>query len=96
LAERSWPGNVRQLANLLERAVILHGGERLGVEALAGLADPADSGSADADERERVRRALELAAGDKKLAAEHLGVSYRTLLRRIREHDLEGFPLYRR
>jgi len=96
LAERSWPGNVRQLANLLERAVILHGGERLGVEALAGLADPADSGSADADERERVRRALELAAGDKKLAAEQLGISYRTLLRRIREHDLRGYPHYRR
>src|SRR5690606_7920738 len=31
LASQPWPGNVRQLGNVLERALILHPGERLGV-----------------------------------------------------------------
>jgi len=96
LADRPWPGNVRQLANLLERAVILHAGERLGAEALAGLADPVESGSTESSERERLCRALDLAAGDKKVAAAQLGISYRTLLRRIQEHDLVGYPHYHR
>jgi len=95
LAERPWPGNVRQLSNLLERAVILHAGERLGFEALAALAEPADAVAAD-DEEEQLRCALDEAEGDKKLAAERLGISYRTLLRRVRAHDLQGYPRYRR
>jgi DNA-binding NtrC family response regulator len=47
------------------------------------------------DEREAVRRALVAAGGDKRRAAEILGVSYRTLQRRVREHDLGGVPHYR-
>jgi transcriptional regulator with PAS, ATPase and Fis domain len=35
------------------------------------------------------------AGGDRLRAAAALGISYRTLLRRIREHDLAGFPEYR-
>ena len=46
-------------------------------------------------ERDRVRQALADAEGDKRRAAELLGVSYRTLLRRVKEFDLEGFPRYR-
>ncbi len=91
LAAQEWPGNVRQLANLLERAVILGEGARLTVAELRPLLAP---GRAD-DERGRVRRALEEAAGDKRRAAELLGISYRTLLRRVAEFDLGGFPRYR-
>jgi DNA-binding NtrC family response regulator len=42
-----------------------------------------------------VRQALIEAAGDKRQAAEILGMSYRTVLRKVREHDLEGVPKYR-
>ena len=91
LAAAPWPGNVRQLANVLERAVILHPGERLGAAELAALVDAGSAG----DETERLRRALEESGGDKRRAAERLGISYRTLLRRIRTHDLGGFPRYR-
>ena len=46
-------------------------------------------------ERERIRQALTEAEGDKRQAAEILGMSYRTVLRKVREHDLEGVPKYR-
>jgi len=87
-----WPGNVRQLANVLERAVILHPGERLGVAEMDVLLASTRGAEAEVD---RLRAALLEAGGDRRRAAEALGISYRTLLRRIREHDLGGFPDYR-
>jgi len=42
-----------------------------------------------------VKEALVAADGDKRRAAEILGMSYRTLLRKVRELDLEGVPKYR-
>jgi len=95
LAAREWPGNVRQLANLLERAVILHGGERLTPAALAELFAAGDDAGEPRGERERLRTALRATGGDKRRAAAELGISYRTLLRRVRAHDLEGYPRYR-
>jgi DNA-binding NtrC family response regulator len=103
LAAEPWPGNVRQLANVLERAVILHPGERLVADAVAALLAPgsaaqtAEGASAadGGDDAARVRAALIEAGGDRHRAAAALGISYRTLLRRIREHDLAGFPDYR-
>jgi DNA-binding NtrC family response regulator len=91
LAAQSWPGNVRELGNVLERALILSEGPRLTASALAPLLAPLEG----AGERDRVRRALEAAQGDRRRAAAALGVSYRTLLRRIRRHDLGGYPEYR-
>jgi DNA-binding NtrC family response regulator len=91
LAAQSWPGNVRELANVLERAVILAEGATLQAADLRSLLRPL----AGAGERERIRQALIESAGDKRQAAEILGMSYRTVLRKVREHDLEGVPKYR-
>jgi DNA-binding NtrC family response regulator len=91
LSARSWPGNVRELANVLERAVILAEGPRLEAADLEPLLAPLE----EAGERDRIKRALAEAAGDRDRAAELLGVSRRTLLRRIRRHDLGGYPEYR-
>ncbi len=91
LAAEEWPGNVRQLANVLERALILGAGPWLTAGDLAPLLAQAAGGG----ERERFKQALVEAAGDKRKAAERLGVSYRTLLRKVREHDLAGVPRYR-
>jgi DNA-binding NtrC family response regulator len=91
LAAQPWPGNVRQLANVLERALILCSGPRLAAADLAPLVAPA----AGSGERERLRAALVAAGGDKRRAAADLGWSYRTLLRKVKAHDLEGVPRYR-
>ncbi len=91
LAGEPWPGNVRELANLLERAVILGEGPVLRVSDLRPLLRPA----AGSGERERLKQALVEADGDKRRAADLLGMSYRVLLRKVKEHDLEGVPRYR-
>jgi transcriptional regulator with GAF, ATPase, and Fis domain len=106
LAAEPWPGNVRQLANVLERAAILAPGERVSAEQIARLlgrkaagerpvAAPASENAAADPELERLRQALRDSGGDKKAAAAALGISYRTLLRRVEEHDLKGYPRYR-
>lgn len=92
LALHRWPGNVRQLANVLERALIVSDGPRLGAAELRPLLS-ALGGTSD---RQRVCDALAESNGDKRQAAELLGISYRTLQRRIKEHDLGGFPEYRK
>ncbi|HYX23224.1 MAG TPA: sigma-54 dependent transcriptional regulator [Thermoanaerobaculia bacterium] len=91
LAAQPWPGNVRELANVLERAVILAEGPSLGAADLRPLLRPL----AAPGERERLKEALVAADGDKRRAAEVLGLSYRALLRKVKEHDLEGVPRYR-
>ena len=91
LAEPSAGGTLRA-ADLAAAFGPAGGGDR------AGGGDGDDGGEAGgeaAGEREAVRRALVAAGGDKRRAAEILGVSYRTLQRRVREHDLEGVPRYR-
>ena len=110
LTAEPWPGNVRQLANVLERAAILAPGERLSAEQVArllgrrtggehepeeGAGDAANPPGSAGEELERLRRALRESGGDKRSAATALGMSYRTLLRRIEEHDLKGYPRYR-
>ena len=91
LQNYTWPGNVRQLANVLERAIILGENRQLEAADLKSLfdADPSP------DERQQIRQALAATDGDKRQAAEMLGVSYRTLQRKVRQHDLEGYPRYR-
>ncbi|MCP4202095.1 MAG: sigma-54-dependent Fis family transcriptional regulator [bacterium] len=90
LQQQPWPGNVRQLANLLERAAILCEGNTLSVADLKGLLSPGD-----AEARQEVEDALLASGGDKKRAAELLGISYRSLQRKVQQYDLEGFPRYR-
>ncbi len=89
LAAQPWPGNVRELANLLERAVILAEGPVVRAADLRPLLEPAGG------ERERLRQALVATGGDKRRAADLLGLSYRTLLQKVKAHDLEGVPRYR-
>jgi DNA-binding NtrC family response regulator len=91
LSSQRWPGNVRQLGNVLERAVILAEGPRLNAADLRPLLSADDS----SDELQRIREALRQTGGDKKEAAELLDISYRTLQRRVKALDLEGYPKYR-
>lgn len=95
LMDLEWPGNVRQLENVIERAVILTTSGPLDEEAL-GLSDEIDttvdhgvSNGFSADltlkdmERELILRKLAKTHGNRTQAAQELGISVRTLRNKL-------------
>jgi two-component system, NtrC family, response regulator AtoC len=88
-----WSGNVRELANTLERAAILADGEVIrAAELWIPEAGDGHGGAAEtiADlEREAIRRALQEVGGNRKRAAERLGIGVRTLYDKLRRYGLE-------
>ena len=94
LGRYAFPGNVRELANEIERAVLLaEPGAPLTEDLLServqeAAADGAPAGllqsRTEAFEREQVEEALARASGVKTRAAEELGITYRGLLKKMR------------
>jgi DNA-binding NtrC family response regulator len=88
-----WPGNVRQLRNILVRASILADGcpitpEMLEIPAAKATSLMTESARVSRDrERRMIRDALEKCQGNRSRAAKLLGVSYRTILKKIKEMD---------
>jgi len=91
LMEYGWPGNIRELQNVIERAVILATGqideEHLNIEIPRELSPDGD-GLLEKIERETIRKVLSEVGGNRKKAAQVLGVSLRTLQYRIKEYGL--------
>jgi DNA-binding NtrC family response regulator len=91
LVQYRWPGNVRQLENVIERAATLARGSLVTLADLRtefAPLEPAAGGLRPslADlERQYIRRVLEETGGDKQAAAKILGVSVRTLQRKVKE-----------
>jgi DNA-binding NtrC family response regulator len=89
-----WPGNIRELQNVIERAVILaHGEIDPSLLNLEGIAErkadiPTGEGALRSSERETIRRVLSEVGGNRKRAAQVLGISLRSLQYRIKEFDL--------
>ncbi|MCX5869925.1 MAG: sigma-54 dependent transcriptional regulator [Deltaproteobacteria bacterium] len=89
-----WPGNIRELQNVLERAVILARDEVTSAELpeLVRLAEndalPAEGGLLKEAERQAIIAALKATAGNRRLAADRLGISRRTLQYRLKEYGL--------
>ena len=93
-----WPGNVRELRNVVEQAVLLARGATLDPELLPQMiyrAGPADESiriplgytMRDA-EKEIILRTLEARGGNKKITAEVLGISRRSLYNKLAEYGL--------
>ncbi len=97
-----WPGNVRELRTAIEHAVIFCRGERIGardlpasVRGVAGAAPDPQRALARNDltvgeaEKQLIIRALRDAQGNRTLAARKIGVSRRTLHRKLHHYNLE-------
>jgi DNA-binding NtrC family response regulator len=88
LQQHRWPGNIRELENVVERAVTLARGPRITLaDVKTEFASVVAPGTGPRPtlaelEREYIRRVLADTKGDKKAAARVLGVSVRTLQRR--------------
>jgi PAS domain S-box-containing protein len=95
LRRHDWPGNVRELRNALERALILSRGEPITLDHLpAEIRGRGRSGGAASDRLEDVERThiiqvLGREKGNRTRAAEALGISRSTLLRKLAELKLE-------
>jgi DNA-binding NtrC family response regulator len=98
-----WPGNIRELQNAMERSVILADGELIGEKqlpreetmplalqevALNGTNGP-DTLNLDDQERETILKALAQAHGNKKKAAEILGIHRPTLYSKLKRYEIK-------
>jgi DNA-binding NtrC family response regulator len=105
LKSQTWPGNVRQLENAIERAVLMCSGSVLRVEDLpeelgsAMSLDAGDSSHEPVDlsikrrtawlERDLITQALGRTGGNRSKAARLLDISYKALLYKIRDYGIE-------
>jgi two-component system, NtrC family, response regulator AtoC len=104
LMNYSWPGNVRELRTAIEHAVVLSRGEKIVPRDLPGTVRGANAPAAETPvlsaaggltvkeaERQLIVRALKETGGSRTLAAKKLGMSRRTLHRKLHTYHLEGF-----
>jgi two-component system response regulator HydG len=98
LGDYPWPGNVRELENVVERAAVLCRADALSLSDLpdavaqAAAAPPAAvqfpiGTPLEEVERRLIRDTLAHTAGDKSLAAQLLGISTRTIYRKLGETE---------
>ncbi len=107
LESYSWPGNVRQLRNVIEKMIVLASGSKLTIDDIpieiiegdapcaapeqhgeppsAASALPQAEESLAATEKTAILKAIEECKGNKTKAAERLGISRRTLHRKLNE-----------
>ncbi len=92
-----WKGNIRELDNVLERAMILGDGEWISPQDLPGQQPDGDFGSEDnltkaveLYEKSHIERTLGKASGDKIRTAELLGLSLSTLYRKLEKLGIDA------
>jgi DNA-binding NtrC family response regulator len=91
-----WRGNVRELKNVLERAVILADEEMLTPDTLPAefqmlAPEPADAATGRslwAVEKRQIQLVMQEVAGNKTEAARQLGIGVKTLYRKLQEYGL--------
>ena len=80
-----WPGNIRELRNVLERALLISRSDHLNSKHFPGLTSTEYTNTGGDSESERIENAMLRAKGNKSKAAELLGMSRVTLYRKLKE-----------
>ena len=100
LSSYDWPGNIRELRNCIERMVVLCREKDLSLTnippnivkeispELAKKYQPSDTLNIEANEKRLIIQALDETNGNRTAAAEKLGISRRTLHRKLNEYDI--------
>ncbi|VGO22879.1 sigma-54-dependent transcriptional regulator [Pontiella sulfatireligans] len=99
LSAYKWPGNIRELRNLVERMVVLARGSVLDVKDIPVQVREQASGGGEVNinadltvdemEKRMVIQALEKTGGNRTKAAERLGISRRTLHRKLNQYGIQ-------
>ena len=98
LEEYAWPGNVRELRNALGKAAFFATGPRIEARdlpatiRLSGQEPADDQYSLDSLERQTIRRVLARTGGHQQKAADLLGISRRTLIRKLKQYRSADAP----
>jgi DNA-binding NtrC family response regulator len=101
LIGRPWKGNVRELENVLERAIVLGGSDLiclrdLSAEPVTGQGSPRQDlrGAVRRFERQHLKEVLATTQSDKRKAARMLGISLASLYRKLRGEEDEAPPAF--
>ena len=102
LLSHGWPGNIRELRNLVARMAMESSGSEIDFSSLsvaltgepAALRQTASMpvSNLDSMEEQMIIKALERTGGQRTLAAEQLGISRRTLSRKLKEYNINFAP----
>ena len=94
IASYSWPGNLRELNNVMKRATLLAKGNYIGIaelqQSMSHLQQPTETLTLrdEQTELQRIETALKTANGNKSKAAQLLGVDRKTLYNKIKKYNL--------
>jgi len=98
-----WLGNVRELENVIERAILFSPGPEISLHALfpppggeeppLALLPQASKAALENLEREKIREGLQKAKGVRSQAAKLLGISRATLYNKIKRYQLDQFDV---
>lgn len=91
LRQYPFPGNARELRNLVERALIINRDDRLGCDDFPDLnvSVPDSESALDRSQKQLIEKALNEAGNNQSQAAKILGISRYTLIRKMKKYGLD-------